>query len=317
MIKPGSTTAIRFSVSISTRFSIALPFWGPIYGRVTGWAFVDANANGKFDSGEKPVPNLLLSLAEKEAITGANGRFAFWPVRPGRYELWLQEVPAGLAPNLPLPLSLAIGVGERAVLLPFTSYSSISGFVYNDANQNGRRDPGEPGIPGVVIVATGAFGERRTSTGITGRFNLKVAPGLVKVSLVESSFPKRFVPTTKTHLTLSIGERESRRVEFGAYQKPREIIFTFGPPTARFRYFPEKPSVGAEVVFDASGSEAIGTTLVSFEWEFRHGMQVVRASGKRVTIAFGKVGRWRVRLTVKDAKGLENTHEIELVVEPG
>jgi hypothetical protein len=133
---PLSAEGASFYASISTRFSLAIPFLGPSYGRVTGYAFVDANGNGLFDPGEKPIPGLLLTLGRQEAITGNNGtgRFAFWPVKPGTYELSLQELPFGLAPRIKLPLSLTLSTGEYEVLLPFEQYSSISGTVYNDAS---------------------------------------------------------------------------------------------------------------------------------------------------------------------------------------
>ena len=33
--------------------------------------------------------------------------------------------------------------------------SSLAGTVYLDSNNNGKQDPGEPGIPGVTITLTG------------------------------------------------------------------------------------------------------------------------------------------------------------------
>lgn len=41
---------------------------------------------------------------------------------------------------------------------------SIHGLKYNDENGNGRRDPGEEGVPGVVITAVGLDGITRTTT---------------------------------------------------------------------------------------------------------------------------------------------------------
>ena len=305
-----------FSASISSRFSIPIPFFGPVYSRVTGYAFLDTNRNRLFDPGEKPLPGLLLTLDGQEAITGTNGRFAFWPVKPGTYELTLQELPFGLAPSVDLPLSLDLAAGEHEVLLPFEQYSSISGIVYNDANQNGRRDAGEAGIPGVLISATGAFGKRETTTSLTGRFNIRVEPGEVTLSLVESSLPERFVPTTPATLTFSIGAQESKSVEFGVYQKPREIIFTFGPPTARFTFTPPEPRVFEQVVFDASPSEAVGVELVSYDWTFQHGELSLQASGKRVTVKFTTPGKWLVTLVVTDANGLKDDYRVEITVRP-
>jgi len=311
---PLSEEGASFSASISTRFSLAIPFLGPAYGRVTGYAFVDANGNGLFDPGEEPIPSLLLTLTRQEAITGHDGRFAFWPVKPGTHELSLQELPFGLAPRISLPLSLNLSAGEYEVLLPFEQYSSISGIVYNDANQNGRRDAGESGIPGAIIAIAGTFGQKQTATSSTGRFNVRVEPGVVEVSLLESSLPKRFVPTTPTALRLDIGVQETKRVEFGSYQKPREIIFTFGPPTARFTITPSEPVIGAEVLFDASSSEAVGVELVSYDWTFQHGELSYKASGKQITERFSTLGTWLITLVVTDANGLKDDYQLAVVV---
>jgi len=315
---PLSEEGAGFSASISTRFSLAVPFFGAAYARVTGYAFVDANGNGLFDPGEKPIPGLLLTLGRQEAITGNNGtgRFAFWPVKPGTYELSLQELPFGLAPRINLPLSLNLSAGEYEVLLPFEQYSSISGIVYNDANQNGHRDAGESGIPGAVISATGGFGQRQAIASSTGRFNLKVEPGVVELSLLTSSLPNRFVPTTSATRSLNVGIQETKHVQFGAYEKPREIIFTFGSPTALFTISPTEPIAGTEVLLDASLSEAVGVDLVSYDWTFQHGELSYKASGKQVTERFSTPGQWLVTLVVTDANGLKDDYQQEVVVHP-
>jgi len=307
-----------FSASVSTRFSISLPFFGPTYGRVIGRAFEDVNENGVFDVGEEPIPNLLLTLTGQEAITGHDGRFAFWPVLPGSYALSLQELPSGLTPLRHFPLSLDVDFGEQLVLLPFASYSSISGIVYNDANQNGRKDSGEEGIPNAVVLVTGPLGQISGSTSSSGRFSIRVEPGTYEVSLLGTSLPTRFISTTAISLGLAVAVRESKQVEFGAYQKPREIIFTFGPPTARFTVNPAEPRVGYDVLFNASSSEAVGVDLVSYGWTFQHEGVSVEASGRQVTKRFteGEAGRWLVTLVVTDANGLKADYQAEIVVHP-
>jgi len=258
----------------------------------------------------------LLGLAAQEAITGDDGRFAFWPVRPGAYVLSLQELPFGLTPLLRFPLPLDVGLGEQLVLLPFGSYSSISGIVYNDANKNGRRDSGETGIPNAVVLVAGTSGRAQATTDSTGRFNVKVEPGMVEAALQVDSLPRRFVPTTPPTLRLHVDTRESAALEFGTYQEPRETIFTFGPPTARFEVTPKQPVVGAEVVFDASPSEAVGVDLVSYDWTFQHASVLLTASGPQVTKVFSEAGRWLVTLLVTDANGLQDGYQSEVLVYP-
>jgi len=124
------------------------------------------------------------------------------------------------------------------------------------------------------------------------------------------------VPTTPAILRLDIGVQETKRVEFGTYQKPREIIFTFGPPTARFIVTPSEPVVGAEVLFNASSSEAVGVNLVSYDWTFQHGESSHKASGEQVTERFSTPGTWLITLVVTDANGLKDDYQLEVTVRP-
>lgn len=67
-----------------------------------------------------------------------------------------------------LCLSLAaVSVGAREVP------PVLSGTVYEDLNGNGHRDPGEPGIPGVIV----SNGRALETTDGDGRYRLKVVPG--------------------------------------------------------------------------------------------------------------------------------------------
>ena len=305
-----------FSASVSAQFSFPLPFFGPSYARVVGRAFVDANGNEVFDLGDEPIAGLLLSFAGQEAVTGDDGRFAFWPVRPGNYVLSLQELPFGLVPLLRFPIRLEVGLGDRLVSLPFASHSRIAGTVYNDVNRNGRRDSGEMGVPSAVVLVTDALGRTQATTDSAGRFNATVEPGAVDAVLQVDSLPSRFVPTTSSTLRLHVGKRESAVAEFGTYEKPREIVFTYGPPTARFATAPGRAVVGAEVTFDGSESEAVGVSIVSYDWTFEHASLSFAASGPQVTSIFTEAGQWRVTLRVTDANGLQDTSQLELDVYP-
>ena len=68
---PLSEEGASFSASISTRFSLAIPFFGPAYSQVTGYAFVDANGNGLFDPGEKPIPGTTFAGENAACSTSA------------------------------------------------------------------------------------------------------------------------------------------------------------------------------------------------------------------------------------------------------
>ena len=42
----------------------------------------------------------------------------------------------------------------RLVPDPDFDCTDVMGKVYDDANRNGRQDPGEPGLPGIRLVST-------------------------------------------------------------------------------------------------------------------------------------------------------------------
>jgi cyclophilin family peptidyl-prolyl cis-trans isomerase len=66
-------------------------------GTVSGTAFIDANGNGKFDSGEVALPGVVVTLTGTttfqskqvniSAVTDANGHFSFLNLMPGTYSL--------------------------------------------------------------------------------------------------------------------------------------------------------------------------------------------------------------------------------------
>ena len=74
-------------------------------------------------------------------------------------------------PLSPIGMSVAALNYNYAEIVP----SSLSGYVYLDANNDGTREPGEPGIGGVTIDLTGTDKNGRsvdisTTTGLDGRY---------------------------------------------------------------------------------------------------------------------------------------------------
>lgn len=77
-------------------------------------------------------------------------------------------------------------VGFKPFIRP--PFATISGRVINDANANGRIDPGEQPIPGVTIKLTGPGGEQTKQTDSAGAYRFEnVNPGNYRV--VETNLP--------------------------------------------------------------------------------------------------------------------------------
>jgi len=75
------------------------------------------------------------------------------------------------------------------------------------------------------------------------------------------------------------------------------------PPTARFTYSPQNPSIGEWVAFDATASFDPDGTIVSYAWNFGNG-----ATGNRSTDwqRYAAGGSYTVTLTVTDNSGASN-----------
>jgi len=311
-----------FSLSFSlTQPTLFVPC-GPTKSRVKGKAFIDRNGNGVYDKGEKPVVDLLLSLTsfkeesgrEEEAKTGKNGDFAFWPVKPGKYSLRLKDVPFGVEPLQGLPRVVRLEPGEKNFYLPFREYSAISGLVFDDSNQNEKLDPGEGGLSDIELLLSGPSESARVETDNSGRFSKKVEQGNYTITLLENSLPERFEPTTAKKLRVSIRPQDRKAVEFGTYKKPKDIVFTFGPPKAKIEYSPGEPRSGEEVIFDASKSQGVGDEITVYRWKFENDKKSFTKEGKSVKFEFPKTGEWLVTLTVEDEAEMKDEATINLEV---
>ena len=143
---------------------------------LSGFVYNDANNNGVMDSGEAGIAGVTVTLSGTNdlgavtatAVTAANGSFSFAGLRPGTYSI-TETPPAGYFDGKDALGSLGGTVGKdtftgvtvataaSGVNYDFAEFlpSSLSGYVYNDANNNGVMDSGEAGIAGVTVTLTG------------------------------------------------------------------------------------------------------------------------------------------------------------------
>ena len=306
------------SLSFSTSFPDPLRFCGPTKGQIKGYLFVDENRNGKRDAGERRVKDAVLTLGEGKAVSGDDGKFIFPPVRPGRYQLGIEEIVSGLKPTKELPVTLEVGAGEtKEIPVPLRPRSWIVGTVYDDKNQNGRREQGEQGLRGIVFSITGEGISTQARSGANGKFIADLSPGNYQVELKEASLPERYEPTTTATVEVETRGYGRTEVSFGVYQKPKPVVVTFGPPTARFTYSPETPALGESITFDATESSAIETTIESYKWEFSQDETVINREGKVIDAKLEKAGTWEVSLTVTDKNGLKGREIRTIEVESG
>ncbi len=76
---------------------------------------------------------------------------------------------------------------------------SISGSVYNDLNNNGTQDVGEPSLQGVNVLITNSNGDTQiVVTNVDGDFNANVIPGPTDVDIQNADLPLGALPTAGT-----------------------------------------------------------------------------------------------------------------------
>jgi Ca2+-binding RTX toxin-like protein len=136
-------------------------------GVIKGRKWNDLNANGEWDTGEPGFPGWTIYLDlnnngqwdsdEPFDVTDAYGRYRFKELIPGTYTVAEINQP-GFAQTYPGAGNIyrhfvRLESGEVAKNRSFGNVrgSGVTGTKWLDLNRNGRRDPDEPGLPGIVI----------------------------------------------------------------------------------------------------------------------------------------------------------------------
>jgi uncharacterized repeat protein (TIGR01451 family) len=153
---------------------------------LAGYVYLDSNDSGTMDAGEPGIAGVTVTLKKAGATvatttTDAAGKYVFVGLAAGTYNIEETQPTvyldgretAGSLGGTVDNASFTNNVAQNAItgiVLPAgtngTGYlfgergGSLNGFVYEDANDNGIKDPGEAGIPGIDVTLSGT-----TSTG--------------------------------------------------------------------------------------------------------------------------------------------------------
>jgi photosystem II stability/assembly factor-like uncharacterized protein len=129
---------------------------------IMGSVFQDMNSDAVREPGEPAIEGLTVLCTGKESrstTTDSSGLFWFGILDSGQYVI--QVIPAAGYTFVSPPNGIdagPIGYNDTLELLPFAvhfPWNSIAGTVFEDKNENGRREAGEPGLPDFVVTITG------------------------------------------------------------------------------------------------------------------------------------------------------------------
>jgi len=214
-------------------------------GTITGNVFNDANGNGTQDSGEAGISGVsvyidatdagVFQAGDFENVTNSSGVYSFSGLSSGTY-IVRQIVPTGdeqTAPANSAANTVVLATNSSTVLANFgdksttvvtPSTGSITGTVFNDANDNGVQDSGELGISGVSVYIdatnAGVFksGDVETTTNTSGVYSFTgLSAGTYVVRQIIPTGDTQTLPTggLANHVTLATNSSAATSINFG------------------------------------------------------------------------------------------------------
>ncbi len=309
------TSPVQFNIGFELEFDLPLPFL-VTKGQVQGVVFIDDNGNGRQDENEEGVDSLILRLANERvrSNTSLKGFYRFPPLTAGSYSLDIENLPLTLASATPLPMPISLVAGQLVKFdIPLVRVGGITGTVFDDGNENEVFDPEEVGIPAVRVRAFGPNNltlETRTNDNGVYQFG-NLLPGTYIVQVDAITLPEDFEFTGDSAQTIDLQMEQVVTIDFGATEREKTIVFTFGDPIADFTFAPSEPVVGQTVMFDASLSSDIDGTIKRYQWDFNDD-GIFDAEGLMTTHVFTQAGRARVTLLITDNG--DNTNAITKII---
>jgi hypothetical protein len=218
---PGFTRTTPGSVAISVPAggSGSASFGYRQEGTVSGIVFYDLNGDGIIqpsESGIGGVTVLLIGGGTTTATTASDGSYIFYGVPNGDYTV--QEIdPPGFTSTTSNTVDITLSTAEPSASVNFGDLpiSTVSGVVFNDLDEDGQQDLGEPGIGGVTIILKAMEGTVTTTVQTAGNGNYMFAdvdPGEYSVQEVN---PKGFFSTTPDRVDRTVPVGGSATANFG------------------------------------------------------------------------------------------------------
>lgn len=127
---------------------------------IMGRVWRDSDRSGTLDASEIGIVGVTVTLRSGGSViatttTDAEGRYSFSNIPAGQYTVE-ETQPAGYGSSTADSVAVDLTAGGTTPTIDFgDTVGSLAGLVYNDTNNNGVVDPGEPGITGVAVQLSG------------------------------------------------------------------------------------------------------------------------------------------------------------------
>ncbi len=177
-------------------------------GTIEGYVFKDYNDDGLRQRDEPPLEGIKVWLGkDKFLVTDIFGYYKFTKVRAKKVYISIDvsSLPPGFVLTGPaVQEAMITHGGVSKISFGIVSRSEISGIIFEDTNGNGKPDPGEKGIRGVILVLEDGT---KAITDNSGKYYFrKAGAGKHTVALDLNSLPAVYIPTVPVFKDLQVFE---------------------------------------------------------------------------------------------------------------
>ena len=189
------TTLNEQEIELMPKQSVKIDFGIVPQVQIKGRSYLDVNRNLIFDGDDIPMPAIQILLESGQlAVTSADGLYSILRVRPGpnSAQAIVTSIPSGYKTLSPIERKFEGVPGDQLIFdIAMTAERTVNGYVFVDTNNDGRLNPDEKGVAGVVILA----GMKKATTGRDGKYFITdLEPSVQKIRLDRTSLKEGYKP---------------------------------------------------------------------------------------------------------------------------
>jgi hypothetical protein len=196
---------------------------------ISGFAFLDQNGDGVQQASEPGLPNVMVELLSdgavvKTAYTLAGGDYSFTSVSGGTYRV-RASAPAGMVATTPATAEVILaadGVGFTS--FGYREINTIGGIVFEDLNDNGKRDVGEPGVGNATVTLKNSQGITVGTAVTNGDGSYQFENRSAQAYTVALTLLDGFRRTTPLEVTVTLASNGTGAANFGIKRLGQEVV---------------------------------------------------------------------------------------------